>query len=570
MSKKETCYIKKLGNQVIKMGDNLDDDFEKTVNALYFGFNNEGIWMSHYKRENTWTTSFWSQKDDKVVDSITIKTRSSMDKLEDRTKRKLVKQLVNFGVVEKPRFGLELFDRIVDELTEEDKDYLYKDAYSDLQILNKKSDLFFFKDGRRNVFNSEAVASNIMTVQRRDRGSNILAMEDTDKELFVYDNGVYYEGINDIKIQIRELLGNYSNIHYVNECLEAIRMKCLVKRELFNKENGDINLNNGIFNYNTQEFRSHSIEDLFTTSFNIDYDPKAKCPNIMKFLEWAQPDEKNRFMVIEEIGYMYVNGYPIQRLFFWQGPGGNGKGAIMNGVITPMMGKENISFASLQDLELDKNYAQSELYGKKVNMCGDIPSTQTSMDFMNKATGGDGILVRRIYKGGFTLFNTAKMLYSMNDIPGTTNFSEGPLRRLISLPWYSTKGVDGKPFSQEFMDSLSSPEELSGFFNVLMKLIPDLLKRGDFKYAPTPEQSHIDLENLKGTDIKEFIETKTERIVNVMMPVDALYKIYTNWSKVGGSLTKPLKMFEQVVKSMKFEIVDKGGIKVIVGLRFNA
>lgn len=552
------------------MHDNIDDDFEKKANALFFGFNNDEVWMSHYKSENTWTTLFWKQENGEVVNNESIKTRSSLDKLEERTKRRVVKHLVEFGVVDKPRFGMKLFNRIIDEMTPEDKNHLYHQAYSDLSVLNKKTDLFFFREGRRNMFNSEAVANNILTVQRDQRGSNVLSMDDTKDELFMYDNGTYYEGINDIVIQIRELLGAYSSIHYVNESLAAIRMKCMVKRELFNKENGDINLTNGIFNYNTQKFRTHTIEDLFTASFNIEYEQEAKCDNIMKFLEWALPDKKHRFTVIEEIAYMFVNGYPIQRLFFWQGPGGNGKGTIMNDIITPMFGGENISHASLQDLEQDKNYSQQELFGKKLNMCGDIPSTATSFDFINKATGGDGILVRRIYKPGFTLHNAAKFLFAMNEIPGVTNFSEGPLRRLMSTPFYSTKGVDGEVFSKEFMESLSSPEELSGFFNVLMKLIPDLLKRGDFKYAPTPEQSHIDLENLKGTDVEEFIGSKCSREEEDHMPVNSLYEIYKVWSVPNQGLIKPIKMFEQIIKRMKFNIIEKGGIKLFVGLRYNS
>lgn len=564
----EIQYNKQQNTQNIKMSDNKDDSFEKDVNALSFSFNNGRVWMSHFKSEITWTTNFWIQEDGVVIDSVTMKTRSSLDKLENQTKRKLVKQLVNFGVVEKPRFGFKLLDRIVEELTEQEKEYLYHNAFTDLKILDKKTGLFFFTDGKRNIFNAEAVANNILTVQRRDRNSNILAMDDSRKELFVYDNGIYHEGILDIEVQIRELLGAYSTNKYVSESLRSVYMKCLVSRELFNKENGDVNLTNGIFNYNTQRFRPHTVEDLFTNSFGIDYDPHAGCPNIMTFLEWALPHEKDRFSVIEEIAYMFVNGYPIQRLYFWLGPGGNGKSTIMQ-VITAMFGKENISYASLQDLEGDKNYCQQGLYGKKVNMGGDIPSDTTSFDIINKLTGGDGLPVRRIWKEGFTLFNQAKLLFAMNKIPEISNFSEGPLRRLIVTPWFSTKGYDGEVFSKEFMASLSSPEELSGFFNMLMELIPPLLERGDFKYGPTPEQTHQDLENLKGTDIQEFIQTKCERVEGDNMAVNPLYTLYKQWSKDTGSLTKPIKMFEQIVKGMSFKISEQNEIKIFVGLRFN-
>ena len=565
----EITYTKQQGTQKIKMNDNSDEEYEKDVNTLYFGFNNDDVWMSHFKKENSWTTNFWNQKDGVVLKKSNIITRSSIEKIEDKTKKRLVKHLVDFGVAEKPRFGLKLLDRIINELTAEDKAYLYLDAYSDLKILDKKTELFFFKKNGRKGFNAEAVANNIITVQRDQRGSNVLAMEDTKNELFLYDIGVYHEGIHDIEIQIRELLGAYSTINYVSESLKAIRMKCLVPRKIFNKENADLNLMNGIFNYETQEFRPHSINDLFTTAFNLDYDPHAECPNIMKFLEWAHPNEKNKFTIMEEIAYMFVNGHKIQRLFMWQGTGSNGKSTIMN-VITAMLGKENISYATLQDLEGDKNYCQQGLYGKKLNMSGDIPKTETSFDIINKLTGGDPILVRRIYKDGFTLVNQAKLLFSMNDIPNISNASDGPLRRLIPTYWYSTKGVDGEAFSKEFMDSLLRPEEISGFFNMLMKLIPPLLERGDMKYGPTTDETHNILESMKGTDIEEFIHSKCERFEGEMISVKALYKIYMEWSKMEGSLTKPIKMFEQTIKNMSFKIAEKTEIKFFAGLRFKS
>ena len=65
---------------------------------------------------------------------------------------------------------------------------------------------------------------------------------------------------------------------------------------------------------------------------------------------------------------------------------------------------------------------------------------------------------------------------------------------------------------------------------------------------------------------EEFLETKCVGVVDENMPVSALYELYKQWSKVGGSLTKPLKMFKQVIRGKRFKLVDKAGIKKIVGL----
>ena len=494
----------KRGEQIVFAKDSDGEEYEKKVNALFFSFNDgSNVYMAHYRNENSWNTLLWKQNElDEVVGRSEKRTRNAIDKIEERTLRRLVAEMIELDVVKKPREGLKLLKNSVDNLDDDDIEWLYANAYADYAAL-EKTPWFFFMEGRKKIFNSEAIANYVITRYREHLSSNILAIEDT-KHLFSYENGIYVKSTNDVNILIRETLGHYSSKHYVNESLESIRMKTLIERELFNKPNGDLNLNNGILNYNTQDFRPHNVNSLFTYCMNIDYDPDATCPNIMKYLEWAQPDEKARFTILEEMAYCLVNGYPIQRLFFWFGPGGNGKGTMMN-ILVALLGENNVSHVSLQDLEKDKNYSQANLFGKKLNECGEIPAKKTSFDFINAITGGDRRSVRGIYKEIFNLDNEAKMFFSMNEIPEITNVTDGPMRRLITTPWYSTKGEDGEPFDLKFMESLQSPEELSGLFNELVKLIPDLLKRGDFKYAPDADQVRKDLDLLRGSDVGEFL-----------------------------------------------------------------
>jgi len=369
--------------QVLSGKDAKGEKTEKTVNALIFSFNDSTeVFMSHYRTQNTWNTLLWKQNGQQVVAKCEKNTRNAMDKLEERTLRRLVTEMIALGVVKKPREGLKLLKNLIDNLDDEDIDWLYKDAYADYEAL-KKSTWFFFAEGRKNIFNSEAIANHIITNYREKHQSNVLSIEDTE-DIFTYENGIYVKSTNDVEIMIRQTLGRYSSTHYVRESIASVRMKTLIDRELFNMHNGDLNLNNGIFNYHTQEFRSHNINSLFTYSLDIDYDPDVTCENILEYLEWAQPDEKARFTVLEEMAYCLVNGYPIQRIPFWYGPGGNGKGTVIN-ILVALLGANNVSHMSLYDLEHDRNYAQANLFGKKLNACGEIPSTKTSFDFISIA-----------------------------------------------------------------------------------------------------------------------------------------------------------------------------------------
>lgn len=557
----------KRGEQTVFAINSDGEKYEKKVNALFFSFNDgSNVYMAHYRSENTWNSLLWKQNElDEVVDRTEKRTRNAIDKLEERTLRRLVKEMIELHVVKKPRDGLILLKNLISNLDDDDIEWLYTNAYADYAAL-EKTPWFFFIEGRKKIFNSEAIANYVITRYREHLSSNILAIEDT-KDLFTYENGLYVKSTNDVNILVRETLGHYSSKHYVNESLESIRMKTLIERALFNKPNGDLNLNNGIFNYYTQEFRPHNVNSLFTYAMNIDYDPDATCPNIMKYLEWAQPDEKAIFTILEEMAYCLVNGYPIQRLFFWFGTGGNGKGTVMN-VLIALLGENNVSHVSLQDLEKDRNYSQANLFGKKLNECGEIPATKTSFDFINAITGGDVRTVRGIYGTPFDLDNEAKMFFSMNEIPEITNVSDGPMRRLITTPWYSTKGEDGEPFDSKFMESLQSPDELSGLFKELVKLIPLLLERGDFKYAPDAAQSRKDLESLSGSDVCEFLLTKTSESVGRDMPVEPLHTLYKHWCEAGGIIPKPLKMFLMSARQLKYDESTKGDIHVFTGLQF--
>lgn len=541
----------------------------KEFNALIFNFNGgSNVWMSHFHNDNTWITQLWKQDEleTKIINRSEKRTKTPIDKFEPRTSRRLVTEMIKMGAVRKPRDGLKLLETIVENLDDCEIDWLYDKAF---MSLNEKIPWFFFIEGRRKIFNAEAIANSVIFTYRKNLSSNILTIEDEkpDHALYAYENGIYCQAANDIKILIRGILAQYSSVHYVNECLEAIRTKTLITRDLFNKPNGDLNLNNGIFNYHTQEFIPHNINSLFTYSIDIDYDHEATCPNIMKYLEWAQPDEKARFTILEEMAYCFVNGYPIQRLFFWFGPGGNGKGTMLN-VLVSLIGKNNVSHADLEALEKDKNYSQALLFGKKLNACGDIPAKKTSFNFINNITGGDGVTVRGIYGKPFTLYNEAKVFFSMNLFPEITNVSDGPMRRLMLTTWYSTKGEDGEPFSNEFMESLQSPEELSGLFNEVVKLIPDLLKRGDFKYAPDADQTRKDINLLRGSDVIKFLLEKTTKDLDSTTTVESLYIMYKNWAKVADIEPKPLKMFLMSVRLMGYGESTNNNIDVIDGIKF--
>ena len=105
----------------------------------------------------------------------------------------------------------------------------------------------------------------------------------------------------------------------------------------------------------------------------------------------------------------------LQKFLVITGLGGTGKSTIVR-LVNHAIGKENISSLSLQDL--NERFNATNLFGKILNSCADIPSkAMEQVDIIKKITGED--LIKGEYKGGAVFFfnSYAKLMFSANEIP---------------------------------------------------------------------------------------------------------------------------------------------------------
>lgn len=107
----------------------------------------------------------------------------------------------------------------------------------------------------------------------------------------------------------------------------------------------------------------------------IEYDPKAKCPNILKFLgEVLHPQDV--FTAMQVIGYCLYKSAEYEKAVMLVGPGLNGKGVFIK-LIEALVGRDNCSHVTLQDLDNDR-FAAANLYCKMVNTFADLKSEKLS------------------------------------------------------------------------------------------------------------------------------------------------------------------------------------------------
>ena len=195
-----------------------------------------------------------------------------------------------------------------------------------------------------------------------------------------------------------------------------------------------LNFRNTMVDWQTEEAVEHAPEFLSTVQFPIDWNPEATCPTFDAFLADVMHDDYVA-LAWEMIGYLMYSGNPLQVAFLLYGGGGNGKGTLVR-VIEQMLGSANIGNEPLDRLNNDR-FSSVNLFSKIANIAGDIDATyQESTANFKRLTGEDTLAAERKFGDRFVFENWAVPLFSANKIPGSSDVSEGYLRRWVVLHFH--------------------------------------------------------------------------------------------------------------------------------------
>ncbi|MFR3684808.1 MAG: phage/plasmid primase, P4 family [Enterococcus sp.] len=199
------------------------------------------------------------------------------------------------------------------------------------------------------------------------------------------------------------------------------------------------NFKNGTYNIKTGEMKPHDTKDYILQSHNYAIDPTTKeVPT--KTIEWLEDltgysDSAKHLMEI--IGYCFYRSYaPFQTITILQGAGENGKSTFLD-ILTKLLGADNVSNMTLQDLGNKQNrFASANLFQKEANLFADVDSEFLKSTGLLKAlTGGDRLSAEFKGKDHFMFVNFAKLIFSANELPSFNDFTHGFERRLYVVPF---------------------------------------------------------------------------------------------------------------------------------------
>lgn len=355
-------------------------------------------------------------------------------------------------------------------------------------------------------------------------GDYHFATHEQSEELYIYREGIYEpKGETSVKKMAQERLEALTKNHYVSETVEAVRRANYTPPRKFNNPNDSLVVKNGLLDIRERNLEEHSPEHVHLTKINAKYDPDKDCPKIKEFISDIVHDSDIK-LVQEMFGYCLLPEYPIAEAFMLLGSGANGKSTLLK-LLEIFLGEENVAGPSLQKL-LGDRFSRIELYGKLANIHADLSSsTLEETGTFKMLTGGDLIQGEKKYQDPIKFHNHAKLIYSANELPKTTDRTEAFFRRWVIIEFPYQFMENDEKTDTELPQSIVDEDELSGLLNWALDGLDRILEDGNF--SNTESRDAIEQKWIMETDsLRAFLDIATQTETDAWTAKPDFYSLY--------------------------------------------
>ena len=207
------------------------------------------------------------------------------------------------------------------------------------------------------------------------------------------------------------------------------------------------------------------------------WDPAAECPEFDRFMKSTfAPDAVDA--VWETCGAALYPRAPWKRAMLLHGPRNSGKSTFLK-VLTHLVGEQWVTAMSLMQIA-DNRFMPANLFGKRVNVCGDIsPDAMPDPAIFKQLVGGDEMIQADVKnKSSFPFRNQAKLLFSANELPRTRDFTDAYFDRWLILR--CANSVTEGAIDYDLDKRLTAPAEMSGIARKSVDALARLIDQHDY------------------------------------------------------------------------------------------
>ncbi|MBA7494342.1 hypothetical protein ES702_04917 [subsurface metagenome] len=332
--------------------------------------------------------------------------------------------------------------------------------------------------------------------------------QDTE-ELLVWKEGIYIpEGKVTVEAELEKINGENATVKNCNEISAHIKRSTYTKRNLFDKDPSLLTVNNGVLNLETGIRNNFDPRHLSLIKIPVKFDPDAKCPVILKFLNEIM-DEDNTEKIKEWIGYLLERSYFIQKCFMIYGEADRGKTTFLN-LVTTFVGIDNVSNEPLQDL-CHSRFSMAYLFGKIINIFDDLTNVEirTASKF-KQLTGQSRCKGERKHQDPFYFYSATKLAFTANEMPKTKDLTDAFFKRWELLPFIKQFFKNKEPYQDPHLhEKMTTTTELSGLLNLAIKYRLKIREQGKFSNSTSIDENR-EYWMLLSDPVHRFIEEECE------------------------------------------------------------
>ena len=244
-----------------------------------------------------------------------------------------------------------------------------------------------------------------------------------------------------------------------------------VKMDAFDRDRYLFNCHNGTIDLRTLEFRPHSPSDRLTKVTEVDYDPDAKCPRWISFMDEVFEGDQDRIRYLQKaIGYAMSGDTRLECMFILYGPTSrNGKGTTMETVLR-ILGEYGRT--AKPEMLSKKGFADSSgpsedvarLNGARmVNVSEPEKSMVIDASLTKQMTGNNTLTARYLRENSFEFKPQFKLFIDTNHLPQISDMTLFESDRIRIIPFNRHFTADERDI--DLKSFFAQPENLSGILN---------------------------------------------------------------------------------------------------------
>ena len=344
------------------------------------------------------------------------------------------------------------------------------------------------------------------------------------------------------------------------ETYQNLRLK--VKDGLPNEYPLKVNFKNGIYDLQLEEYEAHTPTIFALNQINCIYNPDAKCKYVDTLLDNVSCKNASIRTLLEEmLGYILIGDCRFQRSFILLGEGANGKSVFLD-MIVNWLGSENCSSLALEDLS--DRFRPSQLVGKMVNIGDDSGADLLkNTAIFKKLVTGDPITLEFKHGQPFSYSNKAKMIFSANNLPPSSDKSNGFMRRMTIIPFNAKFLPTDDDYDPLISQKVCTEEAKSYILNIAIKAAKRLIKNKQFT-IPDEVKDEIDKYEIANNNVLSYINEVPPIVDKDVTKTYANYCLYC--VKNNTSPYKINKFIEEILRhdtelTIDMETTETGKIR---------